>query len=151
QVVMVGHSQGGHAVLAAQALSGQYGLAGNLVAVVPFAPFWLVGRTWGAIVGANLSTTSAGLIVWDATLYFYSHAEIDDGPGRGVDIFQAAKQDQVHQLVTTSCNSQVVAMLGNGIEDFFDPTFVQSVGPCGLLGMCSTPLATTWLARFRAD
>ena len=55
QVVLVGHSQGGHAVLSAQALVSSYGLTGQLAGVVAFAPMWIPSQTSGVII----STASA--------------------------------------------------------------------------------------------
>jgi hypothetical protein len=155
-VVMVGHSQGGHAVLAAHALARSYGLSGRLVGTAAFAPLWFSSRAWGAILTSFAGYTTAdnaGPIAY-AMEYFYGHGELIDGPGHGLDPFRAALRTRVQTLETTSCLLDVAAetqALGATPADIFDPTFVSAVGPCGAFGSCTSPLATTWQQRFLDD
>jgi pimeloyl-ACP methyl ester carboxylesterase len=157
KVVLVGHSQGGHAVLAAQALASQYGLSGSIAGVVPMAPVWFVGKTWGAAISpiAGQNTTDNPGVVGYATLYFYSHGEVYDGAGGGLTMFQASKRPQVQQLMTTQCTGGIqsmIAQLGATPSDFFDMAFVTSLGNCAVFESgCDAEPAATWVPRFRAD
>jgi hypothetical protein len=74
-VVMVGHSQGGHAVLSAHALARTYGLSGRLAGVAAFAPLWLSSRAWGAAISpfARLTTATDAITIAYAMEYFYGH------------------------------------------------------------------------------
>src|SRR5262249_29189450 len=102
QVVLVGHSQGGHAALAAHSLAPSYGLAGTLVGVATYAPFWISMLAWGAAItdAAGLQTANPGqyhLILY-AMSYFYSAGELLDGPGGGVAMYPADKRSAVQQV-----------------------------------------------------
>jgi pimeloyl-ACP methyl ester carboxylesterase len=156
KVVVVGHSQGGHAALASHAYSKTYGLEGELVGVVAFAPLWINAGAWGAalssLVGLN-TTDNAGTIGYSID-YFYGHGEVVDGAGHGVDMFQKDKRDQVKQIFTTKCLKDAEAALpslGSKPGDFYDGTFVLAVTTCELTGACLGSTASTWHERFRSD
>ncbi len=158
RVVLVGHSQGGHAVLSAQALAGTYGLAGQLAGVMTFAPAWFPGQTPGLVIskplGLNTTDDSGSLRL--AMAYFYTHAEVYDGPGSGLALFQPSKRSLV-EMDLAACPATPTGVpleaLGRTTSDFFDPAFVDSIGTC-ILGdpaACATNPAATWLPRFLAD
>src|SRR5262249_2198437 len=73
RVYMVGHSTGGHAVLAAQAVARTYGLAGNLVAVLPMGGAWIDRSVYGARIGpaSSLTTEKDGYALLFTVYYFY--------------------------------------------------------------------------------
>ena len=156
KVVIAGHSQGGHAVLSAQALAGSYGLNGTLVGVVAFAPLWLSSRTWGAALFklASLNTTdNPGPLVFSLH-YFYGHGENYDGPGGGLTMFRPEKKQQVQTMLTTLCLGDLeknIAQLGMVPSDFYDPNFCADVGACGALLSCGDEPAKTWEKRFSVD
>src|SRR5439155_26950202 len=106
KVVIVGHSQGGHAALSAQALAKSYGLEGTLAGAVGFAPLWIPPRSWGAATSplAMLNTKDNGGVIAYALTYYYGHGELYDGPGGGLTTFQSGKRDAIKTLLTTACN-----------------------------------------------
>lgn len=156
-VFLVGHSQGGHAVLSAQAMAKSYGAAGEVRGVVALAPVWWVAKIFAAMISdiAGFDTTKdAGALAY-ATMYFYGHGEAYDGAGGGLLPFQESKRDAVRALVSSSCMDALVARLselGSKARDYFDPAFVDALGNCGALDTdCDSPTAMKWLPRFRAD
>jgi pimeloyl-ACP methyl ester carboxylesterase len=162
EVVIVGHSQGGHVALSAQALAAGYGIADGmtLVGVVGFAPLWVAPTAWGAVITTtaaqlyHINTRDNGGILGYGLYYFYGHGELYDGPGHGLDMFQEDKKPIVKDLMTNECNDQVyldVTRLGDVAADFYDPVFIDKVGTCALTGSCDAEPAATWKKRFVAD
>jgi pimeloyl-ACP methyl ester carboxylesterase len=159
KVVLLGHSQGGHAVLSAQALAKKYGHAGKLVAVVAAAPFWATARLIGTIGVAPGLSTDRNVLAFMVE-YFYTHAEVLDGAGKGKQLFQPNKREELRKYVKqcsftdSSCTfiNPVPAALGLA-DEFFQPDFFAAVTACGLnKEACSMPgLAKTWGDRFVAD
>jgi dienelactone hydrolase len=154
--VLVGHSQGGHAVLSALAMHATYGSGGNLVAVVAYAPSWFSMASFAALLAdpddyplaTNADTIAAS--VW----YHYSHAELLDGPGSGALLFAAAKRAQITQFFDQTCDpdEQVLASMGTLPTDLFDPTFVSDIAfPAALDLSCTGDVCNTWMARYAAD
>jgi len=158
RVALVGHSQGGHAVLSAQAIARSYGLAGQLVGVAAFAPFWAPGRAFGAITAFGFDTISAPDPLRFMIEYFYTHAELIEGPGRGVELFVPRVRDAVRGIAQ-SCEFypsleglQVDKNTPAFVEDFLQPDFLAAVQGCGIdISLCRDGLAYTWESRFRAD
>ena len=159
QVVIVGHSQGGHAALSAQSYAASYGMDGTLIGVAAYAPLWLSAYAWAAILSpaAGYKTTDSGYAIMYDMDYFYSHGELYDGPGGGLAMFQADKRDAVQSFLMDQCGPTAppgvdISTLGATPADIFDPTFINSVSGCGIgLGDCSDATAMTWTARFSAD
>lgn len=160
KVVLVGHSQGGHSVLASLALADSYGSAAPIVGVAVYAPLWLNQRSWGAILapfGRNFPVDkSAGpfISVW----YHYTQAELLDGPGEGKKLFKAANADALEAFVKTTCWDQKLEKLkplGTYADEFFDDAFVNSVGKpsLGVVGDCiaTDAVCLKWKARYSAD
>ncbi|MCA1665499.1 MAG: lipase family protein, partial [Myxococcales bacterium] len=159
KVAFVGHSQGGHAVLAAQSYRQSYGMEGDLIGVAAYAPLWLSAYAWAGImspIGMFNTTDSPYPVMYDLE-YFYSHGELYDGPGGGLAMFQPAKRDAVKSFLLNQCKPSAppgvdIKTLGATPSDIFDPSFVNSVGDCGIgLGGCNDATAMTWTARFSAD
>jgi hypothetical protein len=154
--VLVGHSQGGHAVLSAQAEAASYGFAGKLSGVLAFAPVWYVAKAWGAALTslAGFNTTSNADALWYSLLYFYNHGEILDGPGGGTAMYLPAKRSIAQTIFSTKCadSTASVQMLGSTTADFLDPAFTDSMSNCSILGTdCDKNAAATWQPRWRAD
>ena len=157
KVMIVGHSQGAHVVLSTQAYAKSYGMAGTLAGVIAFAPPWFTARSYGAILhplGGLTTKNDAGTIGY-ATLYFWTHGEVYDGPGKGLDHIQPDKRDALKVLLTTKCSGELgdaMPSFGATPRDFFDPAFVDAVGLCAIANTdCDKEPAATWLKRFRAD
>ena len=156
-VVILGHSQGGHAVLSAQSYAGTYGLSGQLKGIVAFAPMWFPQRIWGDVLGgvaggAPTINTAAGfgLAAFSMQAY-YGHGEIYDGTGHGLAMMQTQYQSSLLTDLTTQCLSAPAGMpsletslpslllssepdAGSPtVADFFDPLFAGEVAECSAL------------------
>lgn len=162
QVVLYGHSQGGHAALGALALSATYPYAGKITAVVTFAPLWLAQRTWAAILllpsTYNFAEYQAANAV--SLWYHYTHGELLDGPGKGLDVFKAEKRTAIKDFVDTQCWAASYAKLnamGTNPSDIFDPTFSDAIAAtAGAGSMCPTDepkksLCEKWMKRYGDD
>jgi len=164
QVALVGFSQGGQTTLSALALADSYAPELHLAAVGLFAPLWLPQRTWGGILGlagAFPISTSAGANAV-SIMYHYTHGELLDGAGHGLDMFRADKRTGVKAFMD-SCWGQndwaTLRALGNDATDIFDPAFTQAVSrkAIGFDATCPTSDATAqalcekWMARYTAD
>jgi pimeloyl-ACP methyl ester carboxylesterase len=159
KVVFVGHSQGGHAVLAAQSYAPTYGMTGTLVGVATFAPLWSSMSLWAAIttdaagfLTANASDQSA--IIY-AMAYAYSASELR-APGTGLDVFQDAKKTAARDVMLNQCyDSAGLQALGARPSEFFDPAYVSNVGgACAVAFVnpnCSTAPAPLWEPRWEED
>ncbi len=159
KVAFVGHSQGGHAVIAAQSYAESYGMTGQLIGVGAFAPMW-VSMTLFAAATTNAAgplmtskTEDIGSILY-AMAYAYSAAELREGAGAGLTVFQSAKAAAAKTaLLGGSCYDQAKMMaLGSVPADWFDTTYVQQTAiQCALNGTCTDPLAVKWRARWPED
>jgi pimeloyl-ACP methyl ester carboxylesterase len=156
QVVLVGHSQGGHAVLAAQALAGVYGMAGRLAGTAAMAAFWAPLRLVPAAVAAPPFDTSPAAQAF-AIEYFYTGAEVRDGRGQGQLLFNINPTDFSNYVSTCSFSStfcQFINPPGFGLaSEFFEPQFFAAVASCGAdRSTCNaSPLAKKWEQRFISD
>jgi pimeloyl-ACP methyl ester carboxylesterase len=162
KVVLIGHSQGGHAVLSAQSLAKSYGLAGQLVGVAAMAAFWAPTRALGVIglPGSPFEEDPNALSF--IIEYFYTHGEVLDGAGKGKQVFDPdpTKQMLLAQHIntcnfnSTTCNfiNAPPPELGRAYE-FLKPDFFDAIAACGLnVDDCQvTPAGQTWEKRFKAD
>lgn len=165
KTVLVGHSQGGHSVLAALAKSETYGAQGSIVAVAAYAPLWLSQRTWGALLDEQTVknykykltdpayTTASAVSVW----YHYTQAELLDGPGEGEKLFDEAHRAAVKKFVEEACWGETQALLDTGVEyvySLFTPAFRNAVGFAATgLSSCdaSDAVCNKWLGRYAGD
>ena len=158
RVALVGHSQGGHAVLSAQALARSYGLSGQLTGVVAIAPYWAPARGFGALFSTdpkfNYNTTYHFPYLEFGIEYFYTHAELYDGPGRGAQLFKEGVRDELAGIVST-CDWYPALpreSWGDTAADFLDPNFYAAITACGVnRAACNSGIAATWEQRFKAD
>ncbi|MEO6776266.1 MAG: lipase family protein [Kofleriaceae bacterium] len=156
KVVFVGHSQGGHAVLAADSYAKSYGMTGELVGVAALAPLWtsLTLFSAGATPTAGLMTATDVNSILYAMEYAYSAGELRDGAGHGVDVFATAKQAAAKDAMLggTCYDDAKLQALGATPSDFFDAAYVGTVGgACALGGTCTDPLAMKWKAIWQED
>jgi hypothetical protein len=155
-IALVGHSQGGHAVLAAQAELGTYGAAGHVVGVAAFAPWWTSMAAWGAIFNpiAGFDTKNDSTPILFAMFYFYSAGELRDGPGGGVEMYQPADQALAKTTVLSpQCfDTTDLLKLGTTPSDFVLDSYVNDVGgSCAVSGMCTSTLSALWKTRWQDD
>ena len=157
QSVLVGHSQGGHAVLAAQSYEKKYGAAGKVAGVVAFAPFWAPARAFGVIISpesgyrADDPTGVGGYALNTAVEYFYTRAELIDGPGRGSDILRFDIDDLIGSQGSACNYFPDLSPYGTFGTDLLSEGF-EAVAACAAAGIaCDDALAQTWAERFRKD
>jgi pimeloyl-ACP methyl ester carboxylesterase len=150
--VIVGHSQGGHSALSALAMAESYGV--DITAVVTYSPLWFNQATWGALLAESskhpIETTSFPVAV--GIWYHYSHGELFDGPGHGVDVFAPEKRAAIKAFFDTSCTDAPVKALGAYPADLYDPAFTSTIKLSAALGSpCGNETCTKWAARYAAD
>ena len=150
--IVVGHSQGGHSALSALAIAESYGV--SVTGVVTYSPLWFNQATWGALLAESskypVATTSFPVAV--GIWYHYSHGELYDGPGHGVDVFAADKRAAIKAFFDTSCTDDPVKALGEFPADLYDPLFTGVIKlPAALGAPCSGELCEKWVARYAAD
>ncbi len=161
-IVLTGHSQGGHTALSALAGADSYGADGTIKAVVAHAPLWLSQRSWGAVFiladSYPIKTVPSvnAVTIW----YHYTHAELLDGPGTGLDMFAADKKDAIKQFVENDCwagNYPSLEALGTTLLDIFDPAFYMAVmASAGAGAECPAAepgksICEKWMKRYIED
>ena len=149
KVAFVGHSQGGHAVVAAQSYAASYGHDGTLVGVAALAPFWASLDAFAAATTSTagfMTATDVNTILY-AMEYAYSAGELRVGAGHGVDVFMTAKQAAAKDTILGGeCyDAAKLQALGATPQDFFDQAYVDGVGTgCSLGGNCTDTLSLMW-------
>jgi pimeloyl-ACP methyl ester carboxylesterase len=158
QVVLIGHSQGGHTTLSALALAESLAPDLNIVATVVYTPFWFSNLAWAALfpLADSFPTSTSAFPIGFGLWYHYSHAEILDGPGHGQDLFAPSKRAAIRNFVETSCDTDDIKALGDKVTDLYDPAFINAMGNAGLGEPCggdptAKALCDKWLARYKAD
>ena len=161
KVVIVGHSQGGHAALSAHSYSASYGLQGTLVGVAALAPLWLSLSGFSAATSpqGGFHTASDSSTILYSMEYLYSAGELHGGAGHGLDVFQPAKAQAAKQVILGGACYETAGLVALGAvpTDFFDSAFVNQVGtscaalPPSLGGDCTQGDAPKWLARWKLD
>lgn len=158
KVALVGHSQGGHAVLSAQALAKAYGHYGELVAVAAYAPIWISAANMAAITADVSGLTLPGnpYLYGYAIQYMWTHAERYEGRAAAEQIFTERARAGVRAYVDNGClldeDTQVPA-LGTLPSDVFDAALSDDLLSCVLAPdtSCTSMASMTWRARFAAD
>jgi pimeloyl-ACP methyl ester carboxylesterase len=164
QVVLVGHSQGGHTALSALAIADSYGAEGSIAAVALYAPLWLTQRSWGAVTAFASAFPFEGnegtnaVAIW----YHYTRAELADGEGHGGDVFRADQREPIAEFVKTASwggtGWDKLHALGETATDVFAPEFRMAVGSVAAGTAPSCPddgdaqvLCERWMARYAED
>ncbi len=155
---LVGLSNGGHATLSAQAMLGDYGAEGEVVANVLYSPFWLSNAAWGALISPVGETLLNPTFMSMTLQYFYGHGYAYDGPDGALAPLLPEQADAVAALLEGECWGDVTGealgppSLGILIgEDAFTAAMVDEVGTCAVLEQCDTPLGLAWRERWAAD
>jgi hypothetical protein len=159
QIIISGHSQGGYTALGTLAISDSYGADGTIAALALYSPLWLSQRTWGGVFNEPsvypIHTSSVGIVsIW----YHYTHGELLDGPGHGLDLFQPSKQAVVKAFVDNDCWNPPYPDLddaGASANDFFLPSYVSAIEvpatPLGGGNCQGDATCQKWLDRMTAD
>jgi dienelactone hydrolase len=138
QVLAVGYSQGGGAVLSAQALAPTYGADGTLAGVIVFAPEWPTRlNSFGYVDELNNPTeltietgiSENVVTVMRTYAYFYNNV----GPTDADDGFPAANRAGIDNAVQTLCQTPLGGYLQAAephVGDIFDPTLSSTLLAC---------------------
>jgi pimeloyl-ACP methyl ester carboxylesterase len=170
--VLVGHSQGGGTALATLAIASSYAPDITISGAAVYSPLWLSARTNGAFLLApqTYTLTKAPAIPTVMFWYMYTHGELLDGAGHGLDVFSTSKRTVIKSFVDNDCwNSSYpdLEAVGASANDFFDTAFADAIkypaagvgcNPTDDAATCcanaSSPnvaLCTKWLNRFIGD
>lgn len=138
QVLAEGYSQGGGAVLSAQALASQYGCDGKLAAVIAFAPEWPTRlNSFGYVDmlrNPNDLTISTGIsksvvAVMREYAYFANHA----GASHAGDGFPSSDRAGMSNAIETLCQTPLggwVQGTAMHLGDLVDPTLRTTLLGC---------------------
>lgn len=138
QVLAVGWSQGGGAVLSAQAMEPTYGAGGTLAGVVVFAPEWPSRlNSFGYVDELNNPTEltietgiSEDVVTVMSTYAYFANYVGTTAAGEG---FPAASQAGIDNAVSTLCQTPLGGYLQANephVGDIFDPTFRSAMLAC---------------------
>ena len=151
KVVVEGWSQGGGAVLSAQALAKSYGADGELAAVVAFAPEWPIRDNSFAFVDmvnnpdtfvsydlTNMNLSYSNHVIWTQRAYGYfanfSQLTSDGGAAfpSGVKSTFVNDMDNLCGVVAIGAAIYIAARPPFGAKngDLFDPAFRTSLSAC---------------------
>lgn len=152
---LVGHSQGGGAVLAAQAALASDGADLDVASVVAFAPGWYDARIFGRILGHGDAPLRGRFEVLHAfaAMWFFAHSAVYDGTAAAADAFAAPLRAAVTRAMDQRCILTLgadLARAARSVGELYDPAFVASVQACLGPGPCSGP-GQRWLERVIAD
>ena len=137
-VLAVGYSQGGGAVLSAQALAAGYGLDGTLAGVIAFAPEWPTRlNSFGYVDELNNPTeltietgiSDNVVTVMRTYAYFYNRVGASDAG----DAFPSAARSGIDSATMTLCQTPLGGYLQGTaphVGDMFDPTFRTALLAC---------------------
>lgn len=159
KTVLVGHSQGGGTALGALATASGYAPEITIAGTAVYAPLWFSQAAWGAVLEVAGSypfatnPTPSAVSVW----YHYTHGELLDGPGHGMDPFKASAQPTIKAFVDGTCWGgpyPQLESLGTVATDLFDPAFTASVAQPAAFGTdckAGDAVCAKWVARYAAD
>lgn len=160
EVVMIGHSQGGGAVLYAQALEKEHPVEGELVGVIDFAGTMITSDvirpnlwTYWNLVPANYAQgTNASFFA----LYAYAHLSNTWGVDQADSFFGPQWKETLSGWLETQCIFELIQSFKDlaptvMFDDIFDPSFPAGVLECVEDGpLCQEPYAT-YVAAYKAN
>lgn len=175
KMAIIGHSQGGHSALASLAIQPTYAPELDVAAVAVYSPLWLPQRLWGALLVAGeassypLATDPNPNVV--SAWYHYTHGELLDGPGHGLDVFSNANDGGIKAAVQHFIDNDCwgtgfdggdgtaypdLLAVAQTSDDLYDPAFIASIAKTAAgLGTGTCPagdtVCATWMARYLAD
>lgn len=155
RVALIGYSQGGGAVLAAQPLVETYGADLEVFAVVAEAPAFFHPRFYADVI-ARADGRIRGrheLLHAFTAMWFFSHAAVYDGMAHAADPFAAPAREGVTRAMRERCVLTLGDRLGayaTSVGELYDPTFVASLERC-LEGERCDETGRRWKARMDAD
>ncbi|HEY4117083.1 MAG TPA: hypothetical protein VGM56_04485, partial [Byssovorax sp.] len=157
RVVLVGQSEGGHAVLSAQSLARASGDGDRVVGVIAAAPLWFDPRAFADVAMSDtpIEGPFEARLLSFALYYFYGHAELRDGPGQGKRLLERGARTDAKREIATSCAGNVVEELERARpapSSLLAPALVAAFRACFVRGEgCDEEPVKTWRARFEHD
>lgn len=161
EVVLSGHSAGGHAALAAQGAQRTYAPDLDLLGVAAIAPVYLDASLFALLLGmADYATTdeNSGWNVVYGAMFFVGHSAAYDGEATAWNPIAAGVRDQVRDVFETRCLENFdggpdlrtsLAEVAPTVAALFDPGFRTSVNQC-YWGACDDT-GTAWQMRWQAN
>lgn len=166
QILLSGHSAGGHAALASQALQAGYASELNIIGVSAIAAVWFDTRVFGQLLTAPRWSTSGddGWSVVYGSMYFIGHADAYDGSARAYEPMHPDRRDALMPVFENYCLApdasgtdvrMALEAVAANVEETFDANLRgaflnMTLCEAGLTERC-TPLLVTWLERMDAD
>jgi hypothetical protein len=137
-VLTVGWSQGGGAVLSAQALAKSYGCDGTLAGVVAFAPQWPTRMNSFGFVNLLNNPTELTILTGISenvilVLREYAYFANRVGPTHADDGFPVSARSGIDNAVKSLCLTPLGGYLqatAPHVGDMFDPTFLSTMLAC---------------------
>ncbi|MBX3250229.1 MAG: hypothetical protein KF901_23835 [Myxococcales bacterium] len=161
QILVSGHSAGGHAAFAAQAFQRSYAPELDVMGVNAMAPVWFDTASFGLLLSQSnyrIDSEATGWNVVYGAMYFIGHSVAYEGEARGYDFIAGDRRDATRTLFETRCleNPDGVSLreglagIATQVAELFDAGLRGSVGNCAFLGICDE-VGMTWRERFAAD
>jgi pimeloyl-ACP methyl ester carboxylesterase len=113
---------------------------------------WFPPQLFARMITSDEPRPGAGTrdLLW-ALYYFYGHAELEDGPGRGLEVIDPAMRETLGPALKDGCSADAEAVLGNHRpSEVFARPFLDALRTCEEGGACSAE-ASRWLTRFARD
>ncbi|MDQ3031134.1 MAG: lipase family protein [Myxococcota bacterium] len=160
ELLLAGHSAGGHAALAAQSFQREYAPELNVLGVAGVAAAYINTSDFGVLLGMPGYDTTNPMSGWNvvyAAMYFVGHTAAYDGEDQAWNPIEASIRDRVRTIYGERCLQEVdgvdlrsaLAEVAPNAGALFDPALRSSVSRCAL-GDCDE-VGTAWQARFAAD
>ncbi len=168
EVLISGHSAGGHAALVSQAAQRTYAPELNLLGVAAVAGVWFDTAVFGELLTVP-SYSTAGDTGWNVVygaMYFIGHAAAYDGEDRAYDPIHPDRRDAIRDVYENHCivpptagaldMREALQAVAADVSEVFDPAFYNPFTMsvfCGVPGLedrCP-PLVATWIERFAND
>ena len=113
---------------------------------------WFPPRLFARMITSDEPRADAGTrdLLW-ALYYFYGHAELEDGEGRGLDVIAPSLREPLGHALKTGCSAEVEEVLkDHRPSEVFAAELVAALRICDEGGACS-PEAARWMTRFGRD
>jgi hypothetical protein len=160
EIVIAGHSAGGHAALAAQAFQRTYAPSLNVLGVGAIAAAWIDTSLFALMLSMSDYSTTDPATGWNVVyggMYFVGHSAAYDGEEHAWDPIAPPIRDQVRRIYETRCLDAPegmdlrtgIAELAPNVGALFEGAFRSSVANC-YLGLCDD-VGMRWMERWRAD
>jgi len=166
ELLLSGHSAGGHAVLSAQALQREYAPELNVIGVASLAGLWFDTEVFSELLSAPGYSTAGddGWNVVYGAMYFIGHAAAYDGEDAAYDVIHPERRAAIRDAYESTCvfaeegmmdTREALAAVAGSAGQVFDPGFQNDFVSrfwcdTDMLDRCPDRVLE-WLDRFEAD